>query len=519
MARFLAIDADGPNIALLSATIGRGGTPRLEKVAAWTADGPLTLDQAEAIGRALRERLNQEKIAAAPLITCVGRERVVFKDVKYPAVPDNEEPAVVRFQAIKELTEPPDEVVIDYQRRPGSSSERRALVVAARKEVVILSQRVAAAAGLKLHAVIPRPFALAAAARASKPGPDPGAAFAVLAFGATGGEFLVGRDDELLFARPVSAPALGGDAALLGEVRRNLAVYSGQNPTAPVKSIIVADGGTLRGFAQRVAATLAVPVTELDALAGSGLPGPDVPAQWAAVCGAVRLAAGELPINFIKPREPKPPADPHRRPLLFGAALALTLLFAAGALAWMQLADRDRTISELRRDLESVSLDLSRLEPDAKRSDEVRKWMDTGVVWLDELYDLAAKFPDLNKLRLTQLSADPVPLPPNPKPGAKLYVGRISIEGLTTDDSRPLSQLMSELAKEPAYKVEAKNTKPLQFGADRRSFANSFTTRYELEKRPIDSYVRKFDAEAPARRSRGGNRAGGIFEALMGGAP
>ena len=46
-----------------------------------------------------------------------GRDRVIVKEVRYPAVPEHEEPAVVRFQAIKEITDPPEEVTIDFTPR------------------------------------------------------------------------------------------------------------------------------------------------------------------------------------------------------------------------------------------------------------------------------------------------------------------------------------------------------------------------------------------------------------------
>jgi hypothetical protein len=520
MARYLAIDADGPHFAVFSATTGRGGAIQFEKLLTWSMDAPWSPTEGETVGRSLREKLAAAKIPAAPLLVCIGRDRVTFKEVKHPAVPANDEPAVVRFQALKELTEGPDDVVIDYLPRPSEGAERRALVVAARKEIVRAVQVVAQIAGLKLAGIVPRPFALAAAVRHSPTPPATDTAFAVLAVGSTGGEFLVAKGDEILFARPVPGPALNSETALTGEVRRNLAVYGGQNARNPVKSLYIAEGSTVRGFAGRVAASLPITVLSFDPLVGTGLTSEAAPGQLAAAVGLLRLTKGDLPINFVKPREPKAAVDPKRRPILLGLALAATILLAVGVFAWMQLSTKDATIASLRRSVDSLSADLAKLEPDAKRSDEVRKWTDSGVIWLDELYDLAAKFPDLTKLRLTQLTADPIPIPPNAKPNARQYVARVSIEGLTTEDSRALSQLMSELAKEPTYKVEAKNTKMLQFGADRRNFANSFSTRYELERRPIESFSRQFDATAPARRSRGGGRpGGGLLDAILGGAP
>lgn len=501
MARFLIIDSDGPHLSLIAASVGRGGLT-VEQVRHWTADMPVTPASAESLGRKLRDDLVAWKIAAAPLVIGVGRERVVLKEIKFPAVPVHEEPAVVRFQALKELTDAAEDVVIDYQPRESIGSERRVLAVATKKEVVRALQLLAQTAGLKLHAIVPRPFALSAAVQAAVPQPDPTAAIAVLAIGSTGGEFLVSRGSQVLFARPVAVPSLANDQTLLSEVRRNLAIHSGQNSQAPVKAAYVAEGGALRGFADRIRATIAVPVHTLDPLAGTGKSSEAAPGQLAAAMGMCRLlAAGELPINFVKPREPKPPADPNRRPILLGVALAATILLALGALAWTQLSSRDDAIASLRREADSLSAELTRIEPDAKRADEVRKWLDGDVVWLDELYDLAAKCPDLIKLRITQLSFDPSP---KNATGKKHYVGRVSIDGFTAADETAFKQFMAELQSDPHYVVEAPSKKPIGFGADRRSFSYQFSTKFDVEQRPPEQYIREFTAEAPAKKRAGG---------------
>src|SRR5262249_20066023 len=138
-------------------------------------------------------------VAAAPLLVAVGRDKLVVKEVRYPAVPPHEEPGVVRFQAVKELADA-DEVVIDYQaaEAPEPTGERTALARALKRSHLAARQAVARAAGLKLAGVTPRAFGtVACLRRTADPAPEPGTAFAVLTVGAAGGEFVVARSDAL----------------------------------------------------------------------------------------------------------------------------------------------------------------------------------------------------------------------------------------------------------------------------------------------------------------------------------
>ena len=161
MSRYLAIDVDAHGLFVAAAAV-KGGHVVVEQALAWSEDAPpLTLATAAALGSRLRELLKQAGIKPAPTLVCIGRDRVIPKVVTFPPTPPAEEPAVVRFQAIRELTDAPDDVVMDYfpigdivpGGEPGGGRPGR-------KEAVQAIKLLCETAGLKATAITRAPLVL-----------------------------------------------------------------------------------------------------------------------------------------------------------------------------------------------------------------------------------------------------------------------------------------------------------------------------------------------------------------------
>ena len=110
MARHLAIDWDYQQLRVVAATV-RGSELRLEQAAVWEEEQSPNIAEAAALGQRLRERLKSAGLAPAPVLVCVGRDRVILREVRYPSVAAAEEPAVIRFQVLKELTDSAADVI------------------------------------------------------------------------------------------------------------------------------------------------------------------------------------------------------------------------------------------------------------------------------------------------------------------------------------------------------------------------------------------------------------------------
>jgi Tfp pilus assembly PilM family ATPase len=515
LARYLSLDWDHNQLHVVAATVG-GGAVKIQRAAVWQETQSPNIAEADALGKLLRQRLKDAGIAPAPVLACVGRERVILKEVRYPSVSPAEEPAVVRFQAVKELTEPADEVVIDYTPLGiAPSGERRALVLIVRRELLQAYQALCQSAGLKLAALTPRPFGTAAcldrvpqpaaafAAAPLAPGAVPGA-IAVVTVADHWAEFCVLRGDTLIFAR-----ALAVGPGLAGEVRRSLIVHAGQSPQFPVQTVYLANGAGTE-LRERLQDLLSLPVHLLDPFAGATRP--ELPASGrGAFSGAVGLLNAQasktcLPINFVHIKQAQPERDPNRNRYLLGAAAAVVLLLAGAAWCYGQLADADKLAAGLTAENLKLDTDLVPIEEDAKYLKAVGDWNDNSVVWLDEIYDLAEFFPKDPNIRLMELTCMPHSATAKDK-----HVGSITVSGITSDDqyTRALLDRLDEDRR--FYRILPTIMTENRTGVERQ-FRRKFETHIDVLKRPPSEYRVVLDTADDngrrSRRNRGGNRGG-----------
>lgn len=422
MSRILVLDVDSNGLTIASGTV-RKGAPLIDRAIAQTDDqATLTSEHASALGKKIKALLKQGGISAAPVMLLVGRDRLFLKEVRHPPVPGSEEPAVVRFQAVKELSDNPDDMALDYlPLGPTPDGGRKAMAVFVRKEFLKAAKEMCEAAGLKLAAVTPRPYAAAAGLRraiasGAEPPDAPTDAVALVYPAGAGAEFVVIRGDDMLFSRPISASALASESAFVGDIRRNLAVVGGQVPggvTAVYLAEAESPGG---GWAGRLQDALPIPVRVYDPLSGSTA-GDAVPAQYrgrfAAVGGAIALKAapGPLPINFVTPRQPKSEPNKHRTKFMI-AALAACLLFGLAFFAGMWLVDSAaKDVAKLETQKKNVDETLQFLTLNAKRADAADEFMKYHVRLHDEMYDWTHLFPDIVNARVTMIDYNAAPMP------------------------------------------------------------------------------------------------------------
>jgi hypothetical protein len=487
LSRYLAIDWDHGQLRVAELEV-RGRAADVTNAACWDGEPTPNLADPEGAGKTLKERMKEVGIGPAPVIFCVGRDRLILRDIRYPEAPPAEVPAIIRFQATKELAFPAEEARIDYHLCPvpWPGGEKRALVAILRNEMMQTYEQVCQAAGLKLSAICPGSFGIAANAKFSGQAVEP---TAVLVRSPGRDELCVVQDGELLFSRVlkdnvaahVNGSANGATAngvgSLVPEIRRSLAAYAGVFPQQTVRGFSIA--GDLPAEEQsNLSASLRMPVNSYDPLGGakpSGLNG-HPRSVFAAAVGAVQASSHlrRLPVDFLAVKEPPPPANPTRKYGFYVAALLAALLLGSIAVQMLMLQPEESRLSGMRTEVKRLDGELAALSDVDKIHQSVRAWFADETVMMDQIYDIIARYPDEVGIRITKLHWKPMEkqragglVPAKPVVAAKpltgggsnlRQVGTLELEATSTSPMS-LERLMRGLRENGSWRVESSNKK------------------------------------------------------------
>lgn len=496
MAAWLVLDWDQDQFHIVSAQSSRRGA-QVVKAASWAHPEPFTPSTAERIGKALRDFLNSARIPVNPVIVGLGRDRIFLKELRFPPIAPHEEAALVRFQTGKELTESIDSYAVDYVHMNTGSGERQIMTAAARRDMLAMIQTMCQAAGLKLHAVTPKLFgASAAVERALRPDPSPLAAKqlnVVLSVGQ--------RWAELCFfqgARLLQAQALANGPLLAAEVKRNLAVFRAQHAvnldlTGP--DCLYMFGDDKSGVQSLENGSSNLPIRMLDPLG----PEPEVRAGLkhpAALAGAVGLAelwsqAVQKPINLASPKRQQAPTSISRqRGMFFGIAAAVFLTCSIAGM-WYVLAQKRAEIARLGAEKIGIEKLLADNAQERADLDAYKDWEQTTIPWLDEFYDLTARYPFEQGFRVNQLSAQSI----GTKKAAKdKYVGLINLTMYTpTAKGKYVADLHQTMARDDHLRAAPNGPRVLPG----TNAPWEYKMKIEVAKQKADKYDTRLFVPAP----------------------
>jgi hypothetical protein len=489
----LAIDWEQQTLRIVSANTKRGAAV-IERGFELTLDAELTAENGEAVGRKLRDALKAQGIAAAPVVVCLGRDRMLVKDIEHPAVSEMDEPGLVRLQATKHLADGAEELAIDYMPLgPGATAgSRQALIVAIKRSLVTALQALCRGAGLKLAGMTGRPLALIAALdRHGVLRKDE--LCAVLGMGSRWSEFCVARGYAPLMARSLATgPNLGT------EVQRNLTLFSTRTGSVPATLFVCG----CEGEAQLGLLTGRFPgeVRVFHPHAPGDAPLRD-PERYDAAVGLAHLCSlnATLPINWAAPKQPRVAANRRKEWGLAASgigALALLLLIVFG---WRTFSGKRQQIDVLKKEHDALVKELKAMEEDVANNDALRDWEDGSISWLDELYDLSARFPHEIGLHLNHLSArvnEAKSTAPGLRKEKSPFIASIDVRGVVPPGKDSQVERLQRMIQQDKHlrivpgRTLSSGAKPGEFEFKievSKATSDVFTTKLEVPKQPAST--------------------------------
>jgi len=449
----LGIDLDAGEMRLVELVPGGGG---------YTLHAALTLPagaaDAAALGAQLKDRMKEVGFKATSAVIALCHDAFTARVVRHPNIPEGELPAVVQFQVLKEVSLPADDTIVDYVplKQLLATGERRSLTFVVRKGRVSFCEQLCEAAGIKLIAVVPSAIALTAELTKGRPEATGTAAFAA------GNSFFVLSDGELVFNRSLAQPYDAAD--FFGELRRSIAGYENQ-PGMPALGALFIASNLMPANSEAYLAQSRVPAQLYDPYAG--VQGTDRLAghgDYAAALGAAQVtrAFRKAPVDFLNPKKVVVKPNNTRKYATWGAIAAGILIVTVAAGYWAITSTYDADISDLQAQITRKEPDKNLVAEVEKQFEMIDNWHRQQLYILEELYDLAATFPDMAGVQIVSAEwkrlppagstpgapAKPAPpakpTGPAPRPVAARPVARMTIKA-TADQESSLRQLEEAL--------------------------------------------------------------------------
>lgn len=510
MANLIAIDWDSHELrAVAGRTAGSGAVTLTDAVAI-----PLPSDDLAEVNKALKDwvsTLGAGK-SKAKLLVAIGRGKAELRQLNLPPVPENELPALVRFQAMQSLSMANESVAVDYL--PVEVSDQSTSVIAGGVSAATIKQieGLADSVSLELKRVVLRPVA-AAALHSLKAGDSSTAGDYVLVdLLADDVELVIFRKGKVVFVRSVRMPeqTTGRITQVTGEIRRSLmACGTEHSEETPLRVILWGQAKIHEAEVAHLRETLRCSVETIDPLSlvtidarNANLATGDHTGRLAPLIGLL-AADGEAEstggqsarlVDFLNPRKTIEVETDNRSWIAagIGVALAAGLL---GFLAWSSLQAKNALISQREQELASLKPQVETAETSLTRTELVDKFLDGGVLWLDQLRRLAERMPPAERAIVKSMSGSTLPV----EGGGRLNLQAAAVLPTVVDE-------MELSLRDENHVVSGTGANDLGDGeAYRWGFSQSVTVspasirsvRYEAIKRMMEAEAEAADPNEP----------------------
>ena len=403
----VALSWDQDQLNALVASVNRD---ELKLIDAVTID----LDGTESgreMGAKLAEHLQTIKVSSYKLLVGVPRSQVELCEMKLPPSSPIELPEMVRNEVMRQVSDLPEDALIDYMATDPAESVVQVEAAALRPETNEFIQEIAEGLDNKPSQIVLRPLAVASLFDRLT-GEDHSKSL-LLNWVDPDADLSILENGQVQFSRSVrlSTSSHSNDRIeqLLDEVRRTLAVAPvDANDESDVQHVYMfGDANRMQRIVERLAEQLKLPVSLLDPLVGIQLSrNVDLIEvyRYTALIGILRdFAESSPPIDFVNPKRPPEPPRYGRKIAIYGtvAAVALWLIvWQLGSELTLAQSEYDDVASELERQTQLLEKFSSR----SGTVDAIERWQNEEINWLAELQELSERFPDASKAVVQRMS-------------------------------------------------------------------------------------------------------------------
>jgi len=424
----------------------------------------------------LSSAVSEAGVSARQAFVVLSQQDVVTRWLELPAVPDEELPEVVRWQAGTKSTLPVDQLIVDYLPLPvAEDAETRSVLLATvARETVDEISRELSVAGLELSGVGVGSLALTDLGLRVAGGHDTSDGLVIAADGnqlevtvhqhgltiLTHSASLLNESDPVRTAGQAISRALFAASNSVSDLKLESAVLLGSlgdDLAEVVRSRLVRGDGESR---VDVVSLTNIPMVNFRKAPEEDLAGS--PALAAAV-GGLLTAAGEVAerVDFLDPHRPPPPPRRVSNQMMVGVAVGVLLLL--GLVYAVRVIGSQKLVGEIEQLEREITTEKKKFYGTSDITNKglpsttaVHRWLGTNdskagrVQWLDHLHELSPLIGESDDLILTEidLSQD-----------VRKGLGRITVTGLANDPD-PVTRVTSRIRDHKNYNVRPSSFDP-----------------------------------------------------------
>ena len=414
MADLLALSWDRHRLAGIELTPASGGPRILGGFSVNWPEQPLTANW-------LRETLRRHNVTARQVVVSLPREDAVLRLLELPAVPDDELPTLVRFQAAARSAQSLDQLLLDFLPLPlrAGVSQKEVWLATALQTTVDPIRKLLEEAGLDLIQLTLSSLSLTeliARGEAKQSLENSGASLVVLRDRARM-ELAVVSQRQLIAAHAVKWSSMNDIppvTKMLAEVSRVLVQVQAWLPEGTLqRAWVIGDDADVGELPAALAKRWNCPVDRFDPFQHSGivlgsakLEGPS--SEYAIAAGLALIQAGAITpkLDLLHPRQPPPKRD-HRKPYFAAAAAAALLVAATGtAITQQSLASYDAQIESALKQETNLKSKLKEGEPVFVASKSLEEWQSRSTNQLQQIAELYQVMDGTDKLVISDYKFD-----------------------------------------------------------------------------------------------------------------